>query len=161
MIERLLRLPNSDSRNPKRSASNQILHASPRFHFSGVHLHCRSREQRGRADTWSGTEKDFFYTDANAAPEKESGNHDEKEIADTDTVADFFAKEKIFTHREGRGIADAIAQSFFEKETNTGSGRGIAKSKCLVASKEKTFADTFTYRFSASQEEGIAHSGAI
>jgi len=126
-----------------------------------VHLHCRSREQRGRADTWSGTEKDFFYTDANAAPEKESGNHDEKEIADTDTVADFFAKEKIFTHREGRGIADAIAQSFFEKETNTGSGRGIAKSKCLVASKEKTFADTFTYRFSASQEEGIAHSGAI
>jgi hypothetical protein len=126
-----------------------------------VHLHCRSRQQCGRADTWSGTEKGFFHTDANAAPEKESGNHDEKEIADANTVADFFAKEKTFTQREGRGIAKTIAQSFSEKETNTGSRRGIAKSKCFATSKEKTFADAFTYRFSASQEEGIAHSGAI
>src|SRR5438067_4965349 len=94
--ERLLRLANSDSRNPKHSASNQILHASPRFHFDGVHLHCRSREQCGRADSWSGTEKDFFHADANAASEEESGNHDEKEIADANTVADFFAKEKTF-----------------------------------------------------------------
>ena len=83
-----------------------------------MHLHCRSREQCGRADSWSGTEKDFFHTDANAASEEESGNHDEKEIADANTVADFFAKEKTFTHREGRGIANAIAQSFSEKETN-------------------------------------------
>ena len=105
-----------------------------------MHLCCRSRGQCGRADTRSGTEKDLFHTDANTASEKKSGNHGEKEIADTNTVADFFSKEKTFTHSERRGIVNTIAQSFSEEETNSSSRRGVPN--CFAATKEKTFADT-------------------
>jgi len=63
---------------------------------------CRSREQRGRGNTWSGAEKDFCHTDANSAPKEKSRRGKEK-IANTDSdpkldivAVSFTEKEKDF-----------------------------------------------------------------
>jgi len=139
---------------------------------------CRSGERRGRADTWPGTQENLRDTDADAAPKNENGQRDEKEIANanavsendaiahrrgkeenkrvTDSVAT--AKEEAFAISKSDRNANALADFFSEKETNPGSGRGDSHSD---SEEEKDLADAFTHCFSASQEKGIAHSGAI
>src|SRR5258708_9601339 len=97
--ERLLRLSNSDSRNRKHSASNQILHASPRSDSNSVHMFCRSGERCGRANFWSGAQENLFHAHAHAAPKKEKRHCDKKEITDANTNS--VAEEKE--------IANAVA----------------------------------------------------
>ena len=119
-------------------------------------MFCRSGERCSRADTWPGAQENLFHADPNAAPKKEKRHCDKKEITDANTNS--VAEEKIFAATEGRGIANAVADFFTEKETNPGSGRGDSHAD---SKEEKDLTNGFTYRFSASQEEGIAHSGAI
>jgi len=121
-----------------------------------VHRCCRSGQRRGRTDTWPGAQENLRDTDADAAPKKENCQRDEREIADANTNS--VAKEKAFAATKGRGIANAVADFFPEKETNSDSGTGDSHAD---SEEEKDLADACTHRFSASQEEGIAHSGAI
>jgi len=119
-------------------------------------MFCRSGERCGRANFWSGAQENLFHAHAHAAPKKEKRHCDKKEITDANTNS--VAEEKTFAATEGRGIANAVADFFSEKETNPGSGR---RDSHADSKEEKDLANGFTHRFASSQKEGIAHSRAI
>jgi len=119
-------------------------------------MFCRSGERCGRANFWSGAQENLFHADPNPAPKKEKRHCDKKEITDANTNS--VAEEKTFAATEGRGIANAVADFFSEKETNPGSGREDSHAD---SKEEKDLANGFTHRFASSQKEGIAHSRAI
>src|SRR2546423_1874389 len=156
MLERLVRLAHSDSRNCKHSASNQILHASSNSDSVHVYLHRRFGERCGGAIVWTNTEENLFHADANPASQKENRYCGKKEIADANTNS--VAEEKIFAHSEARGAGYANADNIAEKETNTDSGGRNADAD---SEEEKDFADAFTHRFASPEKEGIANSGAV
>src|SRR5881227_3424105 len=70
---------NSDSRNHKRSASNQILHASPAFNSCSRDRYRSSDEPRCGRNAWSHAEEDFLDTNSDATSKKEDdGRGNEK-----------------------------------------------------------------------------------
>jgi hypothetical protein len=100
--------------------------------LSDLHSRCCSSQQFSRTDAGSGDQENLRDANANSASEKENYHRDEKEIADSNTVANFiavgiakeeesfahtgriaftdFKKEKSFTRVESGGIAFATSQ---------------------------------------------------
>jgi hypothetical protein len=148
-----------------------VSNASARLHFTDMSDVRRLGKRGGGAFSRTDAEENLRHADADAAPKKENCQRDEKEIADakskkildapreriTLSIANLFAKKETYAF-SGRGIANSVADFFSEKEKNPRSGRGDSHAD---PEEEKDLADAFTHRFSASQEEGIAHSGAI
>jgi hypothetical protein len=152
MLERLARPANSNSRNCKRSASNQILHASPSFNLFDLRLQRCSGERCGRANSWTNAEKNLFYADADSASQKENCYGGKKEIADANTNS----YKKTIAIREGTtySVAHRIAE---EKEAFAYAG-GIAGSN---AKENKSFANAVARYIPSSKEKAFADSGTI
>ena len=96
-----------------------------------MHLHRRSREQCGRADTRSDTEENLCHADANAAQKKEEFLEHKENIAFANTER--VAEKEVFPNCARKGIAHAVAER--------------------IAQEEKTFADADTKRFTTSKEK--------
>jgi len=153
MLERLARPANSNSRNCKRSASNQILHASPSFNLFDLRLHRCSGERCGGANSWTNTEENLFHAHADSASQKEDCYCGKKEIADADTNS----LKKVIS--VGERIADSIANGVPEEKEKAFARRGgIAGSN---AKENKSFANAVARCIPSSEEKAFADSGTI
>jgi hypothetical protein len=104
-------------------------------------LHSRrcSGRQFSRTDAGSGHQENLRDANANSASEKENYNCDEKEIADSNTIANVVA---FGIAKEEESFADAgriaFSKSKEEKSFTLAESNGIA----FATSQEKRFANT-------------------